>query len=318
MNTPIYILALHARGKILPETYETVSFAQELGGSPITILVLGAEPSIHTLADELARRTGNDVLGVAAGYLENYCAQAYKTTIEDLLAGTERFTLCIPHTAMGYDVAPGMAASLNASCITAIEGMHDGSFIKSMFSGKILAHTRPSTPSSVLTVLPGAWETFTGDSSSKPVVRIVSADKPPVSTKTHGLKESARGDIGFADADVIVSAGRGIGKPENIEVIKNLAGLFPKSAIGSTRAVCDLGWLGYTHQIGSTGTTVSPRVYIACGISGAIQHISGIKNSGMIIAINTDPYAAIFRYASYCIVEDIATFIPLLIEESRR
>jgi len=318
MSTLIYIIALHTQGKILPETYEAVSFAQDLGESQKTIIVLGAEPKIHDLADELAGRSGLDVLGVSAGYLENYCAETYKTAIQELIGSSAPFTLCIPHTAMGYDFAPGLAAALDASCITAIEGIHEGSFIRSMFSGKMRAHTRPNTASSVLTVLPGAWETCPGDSSTKGVVNIVPEDNPPVFTKPLGLKAGRPKGVSFADADVIVSAGRGIGTPQNLTLIKKLAGLFPKSAIGSTRAVCDLGWLGYTHQVGSTGNTVSPKVYIACGISGAIQHISGMKNSGIIIAINTDPYAAIFRYASYCIVEDIATFIPLLIEESRR
>ena len=318
MNNRVYIIALHAGGEILPETYETVSFALGLPASEKTIIVLSNKPGIHAMADELAARTGIDVLGVAASYLENYCAEAYKTALKELLGALDPLTICIPHVAIGYDFAPGLATTLKASCITAIEGMHEGSFTRSMFSGKIRAHTRPNTPSAVLTVLPGAWEATVPDSSSRGAVNIITAESPPVFTKSHGLKESVRADIGFADADVIVSAGRGVGRPENLALIKELAALFPKAAIGSTRAVCDLGWLGYTHQIGSTGNTVSPRVYIACGISGAVQHISGMKNSGMIIAINTDPLAAIFRHASYCIVEDLSTFIPLIIEESRR
>ena len=318
MNTPIYIMALHAQGKIFPETYEVVSFAQALDASQKTIVVLGTEQVLPALAQELAEHTGIDVLGVAAGYLEHYCAEAYKTILQELLGSTGPITLCIPHIAMGYDFAPGLAAAMHASCITAIEDMHEGSFIRAMFSGKIRAHIRPNTPSAVLTVLPGAWKPYTMDSSSKGRVTIVYADKPPVSTRTQGLKASSPVDISFSDADVIVSAGRGIGRPQNLLLIKDLAALFPKSAIGATRAICDLGWMSYRHQIGSTGTSVSPKVYIACGISGAIQHISGMRDSGMIIAINTDPYAAIFRYATYCIVEDVNTFIPVLIDEYRK
>lgn len=318
MSTPIYIMALHAQGKIFPETYEVVSFAREIGSSQKTIVVLGTEQVLPGLTRELAERTGIDVLGVAGEYLEHYCAESYTAILKEILGRSAPLTLCIPHIAMGYDFAPSLAAAMHASCITAVEDVHEGAYVRAVFSGKIRAHIRLNTPSAVMTVLPGAWNPCTGESSSKARVTIVYADNPPVSTRTHGLKASSPVDISFADADVIVSAGRGIGHPQNLSHIKDLAALFPKSAIGATRAVCDLGWMSYRHQIGSTGTSVSPKVYIACGISGAIQHMSGMRNSGVIIAINTDPYAAIFRYATYCIVEDVNTFIPVLIEEYRK
>jgi len=124
--------------------------------------------------------------------------------------------------------------------------------------------------------------------------------------------------MALSAADVVVSAGRGVGKAENLSNIRALAALFPKSAIGSTRAVCDLGWLDYTHQIGSTGNRVSPRLYIACGISGAIQHLAGMKDSRMVIAINTDRQASIFGIARYGIVEDVNTFIPLVIDALKK
>jgi electron transfer flavoprotein alpha subunit len=114
---------------------------------------------------------------------------------------------------------------------------------------------------------------------------------------------------------VIVSAGRGIGRKENISLIERIAAAFPESAIGASRSACDLGWLEHQHQIGTTGQTVSPKLYIACGISGAFQHVSGMRGARTIVAINTDRHAAIFRVAHYCIVEDLTTFIPILLEE---
>jgi electron transfer flavoprotein alpha subunit len=122
-------------------------------------------------------------------------------------------------------------------------------------------------------------------------------------------------DSTLKDAEVIVSAGRGIGKRENLSLLKRLASFFPRSAIGASRSVCDLGWLEHKHQIGTTGQNVSPRLYIACGISGAFQHVSGIRGAQTIIAINTDPHAGIFQVAHYCINEDLNTFIPVLLEE---
>ncbi len=315
MYTHVYIIALHAQGKIAPETYEAVSFARDLGAEKKTILVLGTLPQVEHMARELAERTGIAVTGAVAENLGHYSAEAYKSTIRTLIEGTSPFALCIPHTAAGYDFAPGLATALEVPCITAVEGLSEGSFIRSLFGGKIRAHVKPSTPSCVVTVLPGAWQAPAATQGSAPDVTIVPAEARQETTVPLGLKRAAARDIGFADAEVIVSVGRGIGSPQNLSLIRDLAALFPKSAIGATRAVCDLGWLGYRHQIGSTGTTVSPRAYIACGISGAIQHLSGMRNSQVIIAINTDPHAAIFRVASCCIVEDLTTFIPVVIDE---
>jgi len=119
---------------------------------------------------------------------------------------------------------------------------------------------------------------------------------------------------GITEAGVIVSAGQGLGDKENLDLIFQLAALFAKSAVAGSRIVCDLGWLEYRCQVGVTGATVSPQLYIACGISGAVQHVMGMRNSEFIVAINKDPAAAIFQVADIGIVEDLTTFIPALIE----
>jgi electron transfer flavoprotein alpha subunit len=119
----------------------------------------------------------------------------------------------------------------------------------------------------------------------------------------------------LADADVIVSAGRGIGRQENLSLIYRLASVFSRSAVGGSRPVCDAGWLQYKQQVGMTGATVTPKLYIACGISGAMQHVSGMRGAGFIVSINTDPNAAIFNVSDVCIAEDAAEFLSLLISE---
>ncbi|MBN2298181.1 MAG: electron transfer flavoprotein subunit alpha/FixB family protein [Deltaproteobacteria bacterium] len=318
MKRSFNIIALHCDGKILPETYELFNFVRDMGGETITFIILGSEPHVLMMARELAEKTGTDVICATSKYLENYYAQGYRDVLKGLVSTTDPCFICIPHTASGYDFAPLLAAALNIPCITAIEDIQDSLFIRSMFGGRIRAQARPSAPSAVLTVQPGAWEGSADYSGPGGTVRILPVDIPPGKTVIHGFKKSLSHDVGFCDAEVIVSAGRGIGSEQNVTLIKRLAALFPRSAIGATRAVCDLGWLGYRHQIGITGNTVSPRLYIACGISGAVQHISGMKNSRIIVAINTDRHAAIFRTATYCIVEDIKTFIPLVLEEYSR
>jgi electron transfer flavoprotein alpha subunit len=133
--------------------------------------------------------------------------------------------------------------------------------------------------------------------------------------KPLGIRESAEENVRLEESDVIVSAGRGIGTRENLELVRSVARLFPDSAVGASRTICDLKWLPFAHQVGVTGKTVSPKLYLACGISGAQQHIAGMKGSQMIVAINKDPQAAIFSISDYIIVEDLTTFLPLLIRK---
>jgi len=226
--------------------------------------------------------------------------------------------VCLPHSVMGFDLAPGLAVDLGAACITAVEEIREDEegtyFTRSMWGGKIRAELVPVTQRTVLTVLPGAWTAFVEESGLAGLVRVVKAD--PVSGASEITLKEAPGEreSELTAADVIVSAGRGIGKEENLGMIRKLAGIFARGAVGASRTVCDLGWLEYKHQIGFTGKTVSPGLYIACGISGAIQHISGMKDSQMVIAINIDPDAPIFGVADYCIVEDLTEFIPALLE----
>ncbi len=175
----------------------------------------------------------------------------------------------------------------------------------------------PKTPNVVITVLPGVYPPFVSQTHSPGSVKKLEffAPAPPLGSKTIGFKEATHRDSRLGDAEVIVSAGRGVGKKDNISFIKDLAAIIPRSALGASRAVCDLGWLEYSQQIGITGQNVSPKLYIACGISGAVQHVSGMKGAQNIVAINIDPNAAIFHVAHYCIVEDLSTFIPTLLDE---
>jgi electron transfer flavoprotein alpha subunit len=136
-------------------------------------------------------------------------------------------------------------------------------------------------------------------------------------SRSLGIKQANTDTAGIGDANVIVAAGNGIGEKENLDFIHQLAALFAKSAVAGSRIVCDMGWLGYQCQVGVTGTTVSPQLYIACGISGAVQHVMGMQGSEFIVAINKDPSAAIFQVADICIVEDLTAFIPAFIHAFR-
>jgi electron transfer flavoprotein alpha subunit len=136
-------------------------------------------------------------------------------------------------------------------------------------------------------------------------------------TRTLGYEAAARKDLDLSKAEVIVAAGRGVGDPDRLDVIRELAACFDKGAMGSSRPVVDAGWLPIEHQVGQTGQTVTPKLYIAAGISGAIQHTIAMKNSGLIVAINKDPKAMVFKVAHIGVVADLHEFVPVLIEKIR-
>jgi electron transfer flavoprotein alpha subunit len=235
------------------------------------------------------------------------------------LAGMAPVYVIMPHTCFGYDLAPALAVRLGAACITAAEAarMNGGKavFVRTASGGKLSTEVVPETDIVVLTNQPGAWKPLDNKMGTGGTVETVRSDAGPVRSRTVGFKQPEYRGNALAESSVVVAAGRGIGTRENLALIDDIARLFPRSAVGCSRAVCDAGWLGYAHQVGMTGATVSPKLYIAIGISGAVQHVAGIRDAQTVIAINNDPAARIFARADYGIVEDLTRFIPVLIEE---
>jgi electron transfer flavoprotein alpha subunit len=222
------------------------------------------------------------------------------------------------------DFAPAVAFRTGAACITGVEHIfHDTDrlfFGRSMFGGKLFAKVLSKTEMTVLTLQPGSFKPRPAEGSLREKVEVRAINLQPRQSQSAGIKSVQIPLDSLAKAKIIITAGRGIGKKENLEHIYRLARLFPKSAVGGSRPVCDLGWLEYGQQVGVTGATVTPELYMACGVSGAMQHISGMRGAGFVVAINTDPHAAFFNFADVCITEDLATFIPALLEayENRR
>jgi electron transfer flavoprotein alpha subunit len=318
----ILVVAELLAGRILPVTYEVIAFARALGGGDgpsIGIVVPGG--NVQAVARELADLTGLDVIALEGDGLDPYNAEAWTMALSALIQERNPRHICIPHTSRGCDFAPGLAGGIGASCITAVEGLREEagcpSFTRSIFNGKVRMRVASAAEMTVLTILPGAFRAE-GKSPPRPdkmraEVEVLKVVERQQKTRALGMIPAGEQDLDLALADVIVSAGRGVGNEENLALIRQLAGLFSKSAIGCSRTVCDRGWLGYRHQIGLTGKTVSPKLYIACGISGAIQHLAGMRGSKCVVAINKDPGAAIFQVADVGIVEDLTTFIPLVI-----
>jgi electron transfer flavoprotein alpha subunit len=316
----IIVFAECEAGRIAEVTYEVIQFARilaaEYNEEKITIIIAGRD--IRRAAETLARCTGFTVIGAQSALLEPYCAEAYQLALLPILSSLDPRYVCIAHTAIGSDWAPGLATALGASCITSITGISVKDsrliFTRPAFKGKWNMLIAPLKEQSILTIQPGAFPAFTKEVGNNGNVKILDIKIVPRWTVTGEtlLPEEASRDL--EEADVIVGAGRGIGKEENLSLIRELAGLYQKSAVGGSRTVCDLGWLPYPSQIGITGKSVAPKLYIACGISGSLQHVTGIKGARFIAAINKDPEAPIFQVADWGIVEDLTTFIPLLLD----
>ncbi len=316
-NPAIYIIAEIRKGCITQETYELLRFASAVGdGTRPVFLLLGKK--VEEQAREISQKTGCDSLVLMADHLEHYNALSYAHALVEILQKESSAWVCLPHTSMGYDLAPRLAVPLKAACITGVESVGDGSLDRLIHSGRFIEEIVPKTPRVVVTVLPGAFQRCEERTGAAGAVRVTEAVFTEVPSQTLGTQESVHRDSALKDAEVIVSGGRGLGKKENASLIRRLAALFPRSAVGASRSACDLGWFEHKHQIGTTGQTVSPKLYIACGISGAFQHVSGIRGSQTIVAINADIHAPIFQVAHYGIVEDLETFIPLLIEATNR
>jgi electron transfer flavoprotein alpha subunit len=313
-NPTIYLIAELRKGCIPQETYELVSFGHVIGkGKRLIFLLLGKD--IKGQASEISKRTGCDTLVLIGDHLEHYNALSYAHALMEILQEEATAWVCLPHTSMGYDLAPRLAVLLKAACITGVESAGGSSLGRPIYSGRFIEQIVPKTPRVVVTVLPGAFRSCEETTGRRGEVKVMKAAFTEVPSRTLGIAESAHRDSALKDAEVIVSAGIGIGKKQNVSLIKRLAALFPRSAVGASRSACDLGWFEHKHQIGTTGQTVSPRLYIACGISGAFQHVSGMRGAQIIVAINTDRHAPIFQVAHYCIVEDLTTFIPILLDE---
>lgn len=304
---------------ISPSGLELIYFAEAFAHAfslDIQILIAGEH------VDETARTAalqGHDIIGIEHASLlhpnPEYLARAAASLMDD---SKPRY-ICFQHTMRGCQMAAYLSVLLDMSCMTAIESFRSAGkepvFTRSLFNGKIKMDLA-AADRSVLTVLPGAFAVAGYQDGRKPgnvTIRPAPAADSP--STLLGISKSPEETIRLEDSDVIVSAGRGIGAPENLELVRAVAKIFPNSAIGASRIICDQKWLPYAHQVGVTGKTVSPKLYMACGISGAQQHIAGMKGSQLIVAINTDPQASIVSISDYIIIEDLKTFLPLLVQK---
>jgi electron transfer flavoprotein alpha subunit len=300
-------------------TFELIGFALALQTQlnlPVKIIASGN--NINEQAKDLAEKTGLDVLILSSNETAASPSEIVKVAPDELLYELNPAYICMPHNAFGIEIASGIAIRLNADCITAVEKMtfqNDHIYYRRrIFNDKISEILMSASPITVLTIQPGAFKPIHPANAEKGNVFLRRVYFPPNRTSHMGYKHDMGDTSGLSAAEVIVAAGNGVEKKETLELIYQLASIFSKSSVAGSRPICDKKWLAYNHQVGATGATVNPKLYIACGISGASQHVVGMRDSKLIVAINSDPHAAIFNVADICVIEDLLSFIPLFID----
>ena len=319
MTHRIAIIAEHRKGKVSPVTYELFTLAQKIqdpGTGEISVFVLGEDA--QTPAEIISTTTGYRVHAICMPGIGPYNGSATKKILSTLFTENRFDYICAPHSTSGMDYVPALSIALGGSCITGVEDVvkEEGKpmFLRSLFGGKISAALTMESFPLVLTLQPGSLKAVSPDKKSVPCVEKTVYACHDTTMVFTGTRPSPSEGSDLGRADVIVAGGRGIQEAQNYKYIEMLAKLFPRSATGGSRPICDYKWINYSRQVGITGTMVSPKLYIACGISGATQHVEAIRDAGFIIAINKDPDAPIFQVADVGIVEDLIEFIPLFVE----
>jgi electron transfer flavoprotein alpha subunit len=316
----ILVIAEQRDGKLNRATWETIAAAQQLaGGMPVKVAVLGG--AMGGAAQEVASAAVAEVLAAEHAALEPYTPDAYASASRTLIESAAPTYVLLPHTYQTRDFAPLLAARLRKPLITDVTGINgngaDATFVRPMFQGKLAAQVKPQGgPPAIVTTQIGA---FRADAAQKggsaSITKIdVQIDPATVRQKPEPPFREAKQAVDLGQAERIVAVGRGIKSQENIPLAEKLAKAID-AEVAASRPICDNGWLPMERQIGSSGQTVAPKLYVALGISGAIQHLVGMKGSRTIVAINKDAEAPIFEVADYGIVGDLFEIAPAIIAE---
>ncbi len=324
MSNNVFVWIDQYNGQVDSIAWETVGVgrrvADDLGGQ-LVALVLGE--GVSALAEQAIEYGADSAVVANDASLKTYRLEAYAAVITKVAQEQEPAVLIMGASNAGLELSAYIAAKLGvglAADVTEVT-VEGGNMvvIRPALSGNVMAKvTFGQARPAMVTVrrrvfpMPEADTARSGDISTVEAV-LAEAD---IATKAEGF-EAAVGQVSLADAKIIVSGGRGVAGPEGFAPVKALAEVMG-GAMGASRAAVDAGWIPYAHQVGQTGKTVQPDLYVACGISGAIQHLAGMKTSKLIVAINKDPDAPIFKYAHYGIVGDLFKYVPALAEEFKQ
>ncbi|MBI2093019.1 MAG: electron transfer flavoprotein subunit alpha/FixB family protein [Deltaproteobacteria bacterium] len=317
----ILIVAEHAEGKIKKYSLELACKGAELanktGGKAVALVIGGIAKDV---AAEFGEYGIKKVVIAENPSLKFYSAESYSKVVSEAVTFEKASIVIGSASPLGKDLLPSVAAKLGVGFAQDCVSLDvEGSKLKvrrPVFAGKALMDFVFQSSPQVATARPNSFP-IAKSGSSAPEIILLASDGGAIRAKVKEIKQVEKGETDVAEADIIVSGGRAVGNPENFKIIYDLAHVLHGS-VGASRAAVDAGFISHDHQVGQTGKTVNPKLYIACGISGAIQHLAGMRTSHVIVAINKDAEAPIFTKADFGIVGDLFKIVPLLTEKLKK
>jgi electron transfer flavoprotein alpha subunit/NAD-dependent dihydropyrimidine dehydrogenase PreA subunit len=322
----VWVIAEHFKGEIHNVVYQLLGKGRELSdklSTTLTVVLLG--DNFDKVLEDFGEYGVDEVIYIKSSILKNYYSDLYVDALSEIIEKYKPEIILIGATPTGRDFAPRIAKKLNAGLTADCTGLEIEEESKNLlqtrptFGGNIMATIRtPTSRPQMATVRPGIFKKRKTP-KKKPKIITIRKDFVEKDSVTKILKiiDKQKEKINLEDAEIIVAGGRGVGSKENFKIIEELAKVLG-AEMGGSRVTIELNWLDQDRQVGQTGKTVTPKLYIACGISGAIQHLVGMENSEIIVAINKDPHAPIFSVAHYGIVGDLHKVIPVLIDEIKK
>jgi len=319
MATKILAVLEQRDGFLKRSAFETVSSAKKLASElnlEAEAVVVGNEISN---INEIGKFGISKVVHLKNADLANYSSTGYRDAIANYANEVDADYIMLANTSLGRDLAPRLAVKLGSGCLMDCVKLDTSSgdliATRPVYAGKALVDVKFNSAKKVITIRPNVFKAQPTENSSVEV-NLIEVSSPNLQSRVVDFKKS-EGKLDVAEADIIVSGGRGLKGPENFNLIEELADSLG-AAVGASRAVVDAGWRPHGEQVGQTGKTVSPSLYVACGISGAIQHLAGMSSSKYIVAINKDKDAPIFNIADYGIAGDVFEILPALTEEIKK
>jgi electron transfer flavoprotein alpha subunit len=314
--TDVLVLVDSADGTVKKSTFELLTAARAIGEP--SAVVIGAPGTAAALKDQLAEYGAAKVYVAESDDIAGYSVAPAAEALAAVVEQASPAAVLISSSPEGKEIAARLAFKIGSGVLTDAVAVDADGATQSIFGGGITVQSKVSTGVPVVTVRPNSYAPEASSGAAEEVaVSVTLSDAAKAAKITDRVVEEKGSRPSLSDASVVVSGGRGIGKADNFTIIEDLADTLG-AAVGASRAVVDAGWVGHQLQVGQTGVTVSPQLYIAVGISGAIQHRAGMQTSKTIVAINKDPEAPIFELADFGVVGDLFTVAPQLAEEIKK
>ncbi|TFB24971.1 electron transfer flavoprotein subunit alpha/FixB family protein [Filobacillus milosensis] len=301
-------------GDIRNVSFETIAAARQIDEGAEVVAVVFGNKNVEEAANQMIQYGADRAVTVTHDNLENYTSDGYTQAAMAVIEQENPDGMVMGHTSAGKDLSPRIASKLDSGLVSDITAIDGEDFVRPIYSGKAFEKKSIKDGKKFITIRPNNIAPLDQDESRSGDVASLDVEIKDIRTIIKEVVRKASDGVDLSEANIIVAGGRGVKSEEGFEPLHELADVLG-AAVGASRGACDAGYCDYSLQIGQTGKVVTPDLYIACGISGAIQHLAGMSNSKVIVAINKDPEANIFNVADYGIVGDLFDVVPKLTEE---